>query len=125
MFRSIKRPTAVIAAALVALLSVGAAVALAHVAFVSSSPRNGAVLNSGPRSVSITFSGPIRSGSLKVVGPRGIKESIGSGGRDPRNVDRLLVRMKSHLPAGKYTAYGSTIAQDTHHQSWKLSFRVK
>ena len=56
------------------------------------------------KTVKVTFTGTIRSGTLKVYGPRGGKVSNGNGGRDPRNIRRLTVGLKSGLKVGKYTA---------------------
>ncbi|HTZ86642.1 MAG TPA: copper resistance protein CopC [Solirubrobacteraceae bacterium] len=111
--------------AVVAVIAMGVSDALAHVTLLSSSPASNATVGRAPSSVSLTFSGPIRSGTLSVTGPGGTKVSVGAGGRDPRNIDRLLVALKSGLKPGRYTAHGSTIAADTHHQTWTLSFTLK
>ncbi len=114
-----------ISGALVALLAFGATAAQAHVALVKSNPTSGAKLSSAPKSVWLLFSGPIRSGTLKVTGPGNKVVSSGRGGRDPRNVDRLLVGLKRGLKKGSYKASGSSIAADGHHQTWTLSFSLK
>ena len=108
-----------------AVLAFTAGTALAHVTLVSSSPGANAKVGRAPSSVSLTFSGPIRSGTLSVTGPDGAKVSIGSGGRDPRNIDRLLVQLKRGLKPGRYAVRGSTIAADTHHQTWAFAFTIK
>ena len=119
------RRVAPVGALVVAALALATGSALAHVTLVSSSPMANAKLGRPPASVSLTFGGPIRSGTLSVTGPDGRKASTGSGGRDPRNIDRLLVQLKAGLKPGRYTVYGSTIAADTHHQTWTFSFTVK
>jgi methionine-rich copper-binding protein CopC len=102
-----------------------AAPALAHVQLVSSSPKDKARLGKAPSSVSLTFSGPLRSGTLKVTGPGGTKVSVGSGGRDPRKVSRLLVSLKNGLKAGKYTSRAKIVAADGHKESFTLTFTVR
>jgi methionine-rich copper-binding protein CopC len=124
MHRTRRSLTAVVAASAV-LLALGVASAVAHVTLVSTSPAAKSKLGRAPQSVSLLFSGPIRSGTLKVVGPKGQKVSVGSGARDPRNIDRLLVALRHGLKAGKYTAKGATIAADGHPQTWTFSFTVK
>ena len=39
----------------------------------------------------MTFNGTLRRGTLQVTGPGSKVASVGRGGRDPRNVARLLV----------------------------------
>ncbi|MFN8218364.1 MAG: hypothetical protein U0R71_17375 [Solirubrobacterales bacterium] len=62
------------------------ATALAHVEVVATSPSGTA--KTTIKHVTVTFSGPILRGSLKVFGPDGSKGSTGKGGRDPHNVQR-------------------------------------
>ncbi|WP_445149694.1 copper resistance CopC family protein [Baekduia sp. Peel2402] len=102
-----------------------AAPALAHVELAFSSPKNKAKLSKAPSSVSLTFSGPLRSGTLKVTGPNGKKVSVGSGARDPRKISRLLVSLKKGLKAGKYTSRASIVAADGHKESFTLTFTVR
>jgi copper resistance protein C len=109
--------------ALLLVLSVPSA--FAHVTLVSTSPREKSVRTHAPASVSMLFSGPLRSGALKVVGSRGRTASKGRGGRDPRNINRLLVALKSGLKTGRYTAHGSTVSADGHKQTWTFSFTIR
>jgi methionine-rich copper-binding protein CopC len=123
MFRPRLRLAAVPAAAAVFLVC--ATVALAHVTLVSTSPAKNATLAHAPRSVSLLFSGPIRSGTLTVVDAHGRTASTGRGGRDPRNIKRLLVALRAGLGSGRYTAHGSSLAADGHRQTWTYSFTVR
>ncbi|WP_445152165.1 copper resistance CopC family protein [Baekduia sp. Peel2402] len=107
------------------VLAATAAPALAHVQLQSSSPKDKAKLSKAPSSVSLTFSGPIRSGTLKVTGPGGKKVSVGNGGRDPRLITRLTVKLKPGLKAGKYTSKAKIVAADGHKESWTLTFTVR
>jgi len=120
--RTMRRAVAALAATALAGAMLAPA-APAHVQIIKTNPSGSA--KTTQRSVSILFSGPIRSGTLKVFGPDGSKASKGSGGRDPRNVDRLLVGLKSGLKAGTYTAKAKWIAADGHHQEENFSFKLK
>ena len=73
--------------------------------------------------VSVTFNGVIRGGTIKVTGPGG-RASKGSGGRDPRNAQRLSVPLKNGLKHGKYTAKWKVVSADGHHQSGSFKFRL-
>ena len=115
---------AVTALAVIVLVgALGASTATAHVQIVKTSPSGTA--KTSQASVWVLFSGPIRSGSMKVLGPDGSKVSKGAGGRDPRNVDRLFVGLISGLVPGVYTAEAKWIAADGHHQEATFSFRLK
>lgn len=72
----------------------------------------------------ITFNGPIRRGTIRATNARGNVISRGRGGRDPRNVNRLVVALKN-VRNGVYTARWSMVAIDGHHQSGTLRFRVR
>src|SRR4051812_29359520 len=103
--------------ALALVFAVGASDALVHETLVSTSPKKNAKLSHAPKSVALTFNGSIRSGKVKVTGPHG-KASSGSGGRDPRNIKRLMVSLRHGLGAGRYTVHASIVASDGDHQSW-------
>lgn len=111
---------ALVAATLTAALL--AAPASAHDEIVATSPAGTA--KTSQKRVAVLFSGPIRSGTLKVFGPRGGKVSIGSGGRDPRNVKRLLTTLRSGLAPGRYTARVSWTAADGHRQEASFGFQL-
>ncbi len=113
-------PIAILAAALTVAIT---APALAHTEVKSTSPRKGSTAGTSLKTVKVTFDGRIRSGTLRVKRVGGGKVSIGSGGRDPRNVRRLAVRLKSRLSAGRYKASWTIVADDGHGQ--KGSFRFK
>jgi methionine-rich copper-binding protein CopC len=73
----------------------------------------------------VTFAGPLRSGTLRVAGPGGAAASVGRGGRDPRNVNRLLVGLKGSLRAGSYKASWTIVAADDHRQKGSFQFKLK
>ena len=105
------------------ILGVTATAALAHVKVSATSPSGTA--KTSVRSAKVAFTGPIRRGTLKVVGPNGKKVSSGSGGRDPRSIRRLAVSLKGGLKAGRYKASWSMVASDGHRQSGSFRFRLK
>lgn len=122
MARRIKRGAAtLVVAALAAALA--APTASAHVEIVKTTPSGTA--KTSQKFVAVLLSGPIRGGTLKVFGPSGAKVSKGEGGRDPRNVDRLLTGLEGGLSPGRYTAKARWTAADGHRQSASFSFRLK
>jgi methionine-rich copper-binding protein CopC len=112
--------TALAVAALAAALLAPAA--SAHDSIVATNPSGSA--KTTQKRVAVLFSGPIQSGTLKVFGPAGNKVSKGTGGRDPRNVKRLVAGLKTGLAAGKYTARVSWTAADGHRQEASFGFRL-
>lgn len=113
------------AAALAVTAALGAPAALAHVQLESTSPKQKSTIKSSPSSVRLTFSGPIRRGSVTVNGPGGTTASSGRGGRDPRNIDRLLVPLRARLTSGRYTVEASVVAADGHHETFAFWFKIK
>jgi copper resistance protein C len=107
------------------VLAFGATAAYAHVTVTSRSPGQGTTVKKTLKTVKVTFSGTIRSGTLKVYGPRGGKVSKGNGGRDPRNIRRLTVGLKSGLKVGKYTVKWTIVAADGHAKSGSYWFKLK
>ena len=115
-----KGAAAILAAALAAALL--APSAPAHVVIVETTPSVSA--RTSQRFVAVLFSGPIRGGALVVFGPDGSKASKGGGGRDPRNVSRLLTSLRGGLKAGRYTARVNWTAADGHQQEAGFHFRL-
>jgi len=114
-----------IALAVVTLVSmIAVAAASAHVSVVSRSPRPGSTVSKSLRTVKITFSGSIRRGTLKVYNASGVKVSNGTGGRDPRNIRRLVTTLKTGLRAGRYTARWTIVAADGHSEHGYWRFRL-
>ena len=108
-----------------AVSALTAATAFAHVEFKSSYPAKGRTASKNISTVTVTFTGAIRKGTLKVTGPGGRTYSKGSGGRDPRKISRLRTSMKSGLKAGTYTAKWSITAGDGHAESGSFTFKLK
>ncbi len=106
------------------LLAPGAPVALGHTEVKSTSPARGTTAKTSIARATVTFDGPIRRGTLRVVGPGGHVASVGSGGRDPRRITRLLVGLKPSLRPGSYRASWTIVAADGHHQRGSFRFRL-
>ena len=124
MLHAPRKPLFVFLALLAIVGTIGVTAAYAHVGVASRSPRPGATVPKTLRSVKITFTGSIRSGTLKVYNARGVKVSNGTGGRDPRNIRRLVTSLKSGLKAGRYTAKWTCTAADGHRESGYWRFRL-
>jgi methionine-rich copper-binding protein CopC len=102
-----------------------AAVAIAHTDVRSRSPAKGGTASKSIGRVSVTFEQQIRRGGLRVVGPGGRVVSRGSGGRDPRNVARVVVGLRGSVRAGRYRATYSIVAADGHRQRGSWRFRLR
>jgi methionine-rich copper-binding protein CopC len=107
-----------------AACTAGAAPALAHTEVKSTSPGKGKTASTSLRTVTVSFTQTIRSGSLRVKKVGGGKVSKGSGGRDPRKVSRLKVRLKRGLRSGRYKASWTIKAVDGHTQSGSFRFKL-
>jgi copper resistance protein C len=125
MLRSLRaRLAAGTVATVVATAAFGAPAALAHVELKSTTPKAKSTVKA-PSAVKLTFTGPIRSGTVSVKGPGSTTASSGKGGRDPRNINRLAVSLRSGLKAGKYTVKASVVAADGHKESFTFWFKIK
>jgi copper resistance protein C len=113
------------AAVFVATVAVVTGDAQAHFDVKSTSPRTGATAATSLRAVKFTFTGPLRSGTLRVAGPGGKVASVGDGGRDPRNIARLRVRLKDSLSGGRYKARWTAVSADGHWQTGSFRFRLR
>ena len=103
----------------------GAAVAAAHTDVRSTSPAKGATAKTSISRVTVTFTGALRRGTLRVTGPGGKVVSKGAGGRDPRNIKRLLVGLRRGLKAGSHKASWTIVAADGHTQRGSFRFRLR
>jgi methionine-rich copper-binding protein CopC len=113
-----------LAAGSILVMGPAASAATSHTGVVSTSPKKGAKLAKPPKAVTVTFSQEIRGGSI-VVRRAGTVVSLGSGGKDPRDVRRLRVVLKNGLGAGLYKVRWRVEAADGHEQSGGFSFMVK
>jgi methionine-rich copper-binding protein CopC len=101
-----------------------AAPALAHVDVAATNPKAGASLKQAPAKVTVTFTGQIRRGTI-VVTHGGEAVSRSPGGRDPANVRRLRVALRSGLDAGRYTVRWTAVAADGHRLTGSFRFMVR
>jgi methionine-rich copper-binding protein CopC len=99
--------------------------ALAHVEVKSTSPARGSVASTSIRVVKVTFTGPIRGGTLRVKGPGGRVVSIGSGHRAPNNINRLRVSLRRSLDPGRYRARWTATSADGHAEDGAFRFRLR
>ncbi len=99
--------------------------AMAHVTISSASPARDGRVTKSPKTASIRFSGPIRRGTIKVYRlSTGVKVSKGTGGRDPRNIKRLLTSISAKLKTGRYRVVWTITAGDGHKESGRYIFKV-
>jgi methionine-rich copper-binding protein CopC len=103
----------------------GATTASAHTEVKSTSPASGTTVKTSITRVTVTFTGPLEGGTLRVTGPDGKAASVSNGGRDPRKISRLLVGLKRSLKAGSYTASWTILAADGHKQKGAFRFKLK
>jgi len=102
-----------------------AAIAAAHTEVASTTPASGATAKTSTSKVTVTFTGPVTRGTLRVSGPGGATASVGQGARDPRNVKRMAVGLKRSLKAGSYKASWTVVAADGHTQKGSFRFTLK
>jgi copper resistance protein C len=111
-------------AATAAVSAIVTATAFAHTEVKSTYPGKNQSVSSKLSKVTVTFTSQIRSGTIKVTGPSGTISS-GNGGRDPRDVKRLAVPIRSSKKAGTYTARWTMKAADGHTQTGSFKFKIK
>ena len=129
----IRRPLAALAflATLISLLFglvlAGASPASAHAALTGSNPQDGAVVDTAPKEVSLTFSEQIAMGkdSIRVLDPDGRRadagapRELGSGG-----AVEYGVRLLAGLPDGTYTVAWQAVSADSHPISGAFTFSI-
>ncbi|MGM7442456.1 copper resistance protein CopC [Streptomyces tunisiensis] len=105
-------------------LLAGAAPVSAHAALTGSDPAQGAVVDTAPSQVSLTFSEPIAVGddSVRVLDPKG--ERVDKG--DPANPSGTTysVRLVSGLPDGTYTVAYQVVSADSHPVAGAFTFSI-
>ncbi|GAA2064310.1 copper resistance protein CopC [Streptomyces albiaxialis] len=119
---------AVLLAALCALGVVGTATpASAHAALTGSDPAEGAVVDSAPRQVTLTFSEGVAmsDGSIRVLDPdgkradKGTVKDVGKGGSV-----RRAAALKSGLAEGTYTVAWQAVSADSHPVAGAFTFSI-
>ncbi|GGP39517.1 copper resistance CopC/CopD family protein [Streptomyces sindenensis] len=130
----IRRPLAAAAllAALVSLvfglLLAGAGPAAAHAALTGSDPSDGAVVDTAPKEVTLSFSEAIAVGddSIRVLDPSGKRADTEAEPRDlsEGGTVRYGVSLHSGLPDGTYTVAWQAISADSHPISGAFTFSI-
>ncbi|MFD4232843.1 copper resistance CopC/CopD family protein [Streptomyces sp. NPDC058542] len=130
----IRRPVAAAAllAALVSLvfglLLAGAGPASAHAALTGSDPGDGAVVDTAPKEVTLSFSEAIAVGddSIRVLDPSGKRADTEAEPRDlsEGSTVRYGVALHSGLPDGTYTVAWQAISADSHPISGAFTFSI-
>ncbi|MFF9336026.1 copper resistance protein CopC [Streptomyces albogriseolus] len=110
--------------AIAGVLLAGAAPASAHAALTGSDPAQGAVVDTAPTRVSLTFSEPVAVGddSVRVLDPKG--ERVDKG--DPANPSGTTysVPLVSGLPDGTYTVAYQVVSADSHPVAGAFTFSI-
>lgn len=129
-----RRPVAAAAllAALVSLvfglLLAGAGPASAHAALTGSDPQDGAVVDTAPKEVTLSFSEAIAVGddSIRVLDPSGKRADTEAEPRDlsEGGTVRYGVALHSGLPDGTYTVAWQAISADSHPISGAFTFSI-
>ncbi|WP_217128773.1 copper resistance protein CopC [Streptomyces sp. AC558_RSS880] len=105
-------------------LLAGAAPASAHAALTGSDPGQGAVVDTAPAQVSLTFSEQIAvsDDAVRVLGPKG--ERVDKG--DPANPSgtTYTVRLLGGLPDGTYTVAYQVVSADSHPVAGAFTFSI-
>ncbi|MEZ3181143.1 copper resistance protein CopC [Streptomyces pimonensis] len=105
-------------------LLAGAAPASAHAALTGSDPGRGAVVDTAPTQVSLTFSEQVAvsDDAVRVLDPKG--ERVDKG--DPVNPSgtTYTVRLLSGLPDGTYTVAYQVVSADSHPVAGAFTFSV-
>ncbi|MGW3580498.1 copper resistance CopC/CopD family protein [Streptomyces rubiginosohelvolus] len=130
----IRRPLAAAAllAALVSLvfglLLAGAGPASAHAALTGSDPADGAVVDTAPKEVTLSFSEAIAVGddSIRVLDPSGKRADTQAEPKDlsEGSTVRYGVALHSGLPDGTYTVAWQAISADSHPISGAFTFSI-
>ncbi|MEU3052785.1 copper resistance CopC/CopD family protein [Streptomyces griseus] len=130
----IRRPVAA-AALLAALISLvfglllaGAGPASAHAALTGSDPQDGAVVDTAPKEVTLSFSEAIAVGddSIRVLDPSGKRADTEAEPKDlsEGGTVRYGVALHSGLPDGTYTVAWQAVSADSHPISGAFTFSI-
>lgn len=116
-----------ITTALLGTLLAGAAPASAHAALTGSNPKDGAVVATAPKHVTLTFSEKIALGndSIRVLEPSGKRSDTGEV-RDMSSgsVVQYGVPLHAGLPDGTYTVAWQAVSADSHPISGAFTFSI-
>ena len=119
------RGVAVVAVSVLGAL-VAPAVASAHAYLVKTSPTPGAILDTPPHSVALTYDEAVepRFAIISVTNARGDQLTTAPVHRSPSNPDTLVVPLRPRLPSGWYLIYWRAISVDGHPVQGAFTFAV-
>ncbi|MEV1020125.1 copper resistance protein CopC [Streptomyces sp. NPDC050264] len=105
-------------------LLAGAAPASAHAALTGSDPKQGAVVETAPRQVSLTFSEDVAmsSDSVRVLDPAGKRVDSGKVGHPGGTT--YTVKLHAGLPDGTFTVAYQVVSADSHPVSGAFTFSI-
>ncbi|MFF4669485.1 copper resistance CopC/CopD family protein [Streptomyces sp. NPDC001279] len=110
------------------LLLGGAGPASAHAALTGSDPQDGAVVDTAPQDIKLTFSESVALGedSIRVLDPGGKRADTGTAPRNLRcgSAMEYSVPLRSGLPDGTYTVAWQAVSADSHPISGAFTFSV-
>ncbi|MGC5567042.1 copper resistance CopC/CopD family protein [Streptomyces sp. FR-108] len=108
------------------LLLVGAPSASAHSAVRNTDPREGSVLKTAPREVTMTFteSVGITDDSLRVLSPENRRVNAGDTEHVSGSSDKVRVRLRDDLPDGTFTVAWRVVSADSHPISGAFTFSI-
>ncbi|MFE7430844.1 copper resistance protein CopC [Streptomyces sp. NPDC057545] len=110
------------------LLLGGAGTASAHAALTGSDPQDGAVVDTAPQDIKLSFSESVALGddSIRVLDPSGKRADTGTAPRDLMcgSTMEYSVPLRSGLPNGTYTVAWQAVSADSHPISGAFTFSV-
>ncbi|MFF3484770.1 copper resistance CopC/CopD family protein [Streptomyces sp. NPDC002701] len=126
---SVRRRAAALAALLGTLLLLllgGATSASAHSAVRDTDPREGSVLRTAPREITMTFteSVGVTDDSLRVLSPENRGVHAGAAEHVPGSSDRVRVKLGDDLSDGTFTVAWRVVSADSHPISGAFTFSI-
>lgn len=113
-------------ALLVLLVLGGAGPASAHAALKSTDPKDGSVLKSAPRSITLTFTESVGllDDSFRVLDPDNKRVRTGAAEHGPGGSDTARVTLPAELARGTYVVAWRAVSADSHPVSGAFTFSV-
>lgn len=113
-------------AALWALMLAGAGPALAHAGLSGSDPADGAVLDSAPKQVTLTFTESVSflDGSLRVLSPANDRVNPRQAQHADGQANTARVALEGNLAQGTYTVAWRVVSADGHPISGAFTFSI-
>ncbi|MET7480522.1 copper resistance protein CopC [Streptomyces sp. NPDC005648] len=116
----------VLLAAVLVLLVLGGGTASAHAALTATDPRDGTVLKSAPRSITLTFTESVGllDDSFRVLDPDNRRVRTGKAEHGPGGSDTARVTLPAKLAQGTYVVAWRAVSADSHPVSGAFTFSV-